>query len=388
MSLWLAVKVVCCSRVLFGSKIIDCTGVESFGTLLSTLGDEHFVDRCVVKVTIKDGKGHQYEVQLGAPLSLCGLDQFHCKAVVFQLAELEASSTNRESSSSPNAFEILMRSQRRILLPQKVSSDTMRADQKMYNDVIDLLASWNVGWSPDSVETVGKRCVKTIVGALWYLDPHHERFSARSLASPASFHKFKGYNDWKRKREKCPQLTQHDLDKHVQAISSLLSQPWSHMNRFKKLKSELVTLVDVMKQYLSYLKKHSDAMKEAHSSTSVLHSVEENILLENRMPTLVCQSEYHLLQEKLLSLPAYHPVFVNDYSSPDRFERRHWLDRLQVELPIKMYRFFHGNSLGTLTFVWKLPSDGSEDPNATAQAISLLNSKQKCTALGRCVKTS
>ena len=138
MSLWLAVKVVCCSRALFGSKIIDCTGVESFGTLLSTLGNKRFVDRCVVKVTIEDGKGQQYEVQLGAPLSLCGLDQFHCKAVVFQLAELEACSTNRESSSSP---EIVMRSQRRILLPQKVSSDTMRADQTMYNDVIDLLAS-------------------------------------------------------------------------------------------------------------------------------------------------------------------------------------------------------------------------------------------------------
>ena len=68
---------------------------------------------------------------------------------------------------------------------------------KIYNDVIDLLASWNVGWSPDSVETVGKRCVKTIVGALWYLDPHHECFSARSFAIPASFHKFKVYNDWK-----------------------------------------------------------------------------------------------------------------------------------------------------------------------------------------------
>ena len=27
--------------------------------------------------------------------------------------------------------------------------------------------------------------------------------------------------------------------------------------------------------------------------------------------------------------------------------------------------------------MWELPSDGSEDPNATAQAISLLNSKQK-----------
>ena len=49
MSLWLAVKVVCCSRVLFGSKIIDCTGVESFGTLQSTLDDKRFIDRCVVK---------------------------------------------------------------------------------------------------------------------------------------------------------------------------------------------------------------------------------------------------------------------------------------------------------------------------------------------------
>ena len=85
-------------------------------------------------------------------------------------------------------------------------------------------------------------------------------------------------------------------------------------------------------------------MKEAHSFTSVLHSVEEIILLENRIPTLVCQSEYRLLQEKLLLLPVYHPVFVNDYSPPDRFEKRHWLDRLQVELHIKMYRFFHENS--------------------------------------------
>ena len=187
-SLRLAVKVVYCSRVLFSSKIIDCKGVESFG-------------RCVVTVTIEDGKGHQYELQLGTPLSFCGQDKFHCKVVVFQLAELEASSTNRESSNNSNAFEILMRSQRKILLPQKVSSDTMRADQKMYNDIFDLLASWNVGWSPDSVETVGKRCVKTIVGTLCYLDPHHERFSARSLAIPASFHKFNGYNDWK-KRER------------------------------------------------------------------------------------------------------------------------------------------------------------------------------------------
>ena len=38
--------------------------------------------------------------------------------------------------------------------------------------MLDLLASWNVGWGPDSVQTVGERCVKTVTSALRYLDPH------------------------------------------------------------------------------------------------------------------------------------------------------------------------------------------------------------------------
>ncbi len=33
-------------------------------------------------------------------------------------------------------------------MPQKVMDEKLRADQRMRNDVIDLLASWNVGWSP------------------------------------------------------------------------------------------------------------------------------------------------------------------------------------------------------------------------------------------------
>ena len=49
MSLWLAVKVVLLFLSSVRLKDNDCTGVESFGTLLSTLGDERFVDRCVVK---------------------------------------------------------------------------------------------------------------------------------------------------------------------------------------------------------------------------------------------------------------------------------------------------------------------------------------------------
>ena len=164
------------------------------------------------------------------------------------------------------------------------------------NDVIDLLASMNVGWSPDMVGVVGERCVKAMVTALWYLDPHHDRFRDRSLAIPPCFMKFKGYNDWRKKKEKRLQLSQCELDKHVQTLSSILSQPWCYKAQFKALQEELVALVEVMKHYLEYLKKHNESVKATHISPSALRTVEDNIMLETRPSVSVCASQYQVLQ--------------------------------------------------------------------------------------------
>ena len=57
--------------MLFGSKIISCSGVETFGGLLSRLEEERFSETNVQKILIQDGKGHNHEVQLDAPLTLC-----------------------------------------------------------------------------------------------------------------------------------------------------------------------------------------------------------------------------------------------------------------------------------------------------------------------------
>ena len=47
-------------------------------------------------------------------------------------------------------------------------------------------------------------------------------------------------------------------------------------------------------------------------------------------------------------------------------------------IKVKMYRYSHGNSLGNMTFVWRVPS---EDHTSTARTIAVLNSKQQlfCT---------
>ena len=312
-SLWLAVKVISGSKTLFGSRIVQCRADESFGQLLSRLDEESFAEKTVELVKIGEG-AQQHEVQLNAPLQLCS--NFSCKTIEFRLA-LVAPAAEKPSK---NAFDVLMSSSRRLLLPQKYNGERLRADQSLYNDVIDMFASWNIGWGPDSVRSIGERCVKTLASALWYLDPHHTQFKDRSCEICGAFAKFQGYNNyWKRKKEKKPQICFVDLDRHVQSLSSILSQPWCHRPHFKQLNTELSVLVEVMRKYCNYLQKHNQSMKEVHSSPSPMREVEENILVEIRSSLSVCDSQYSDIQQKLISLPLYTPVFLNDFSPSDRY---------------------------------------------------------------------
>ena len=108
--------------------------------------EEAFAEKNVEVVKIIGEGPQQHEVQLDAPLQLCS--NFCCKEIKYRLAFIAAA-------------DGLMASSKKVLLPKKYSVERLKADQLLYNDVLDLLASWNVGWGPDSVQTVGECCVKT-----------------------------------------------------------------------------------------------------------------------------------------------------------------------------------------------------------------------------------
>ena len=73
--------------------------------------------------------------------------------------------------------------------------------------------------------------------------------------------------------------------------------------------------------------------------------------------------------------PDYHPVFLNDFAPEDRFDRRKWINKLQLPVTIFMYRYPHGNNLGTLNFAWKVPIE--IDPTQNQRTIAQLNNSQK-----------
>jgi len=99
----------------------------------------------------------------------------------------------------------------------------LRGYQKVRNLVIDMLEEVKAGWASDSVDIIGEKFVRQQSNTLWYLDPHHEKFSL-SIHLPSELHKFQGFNDWKQKKMKQPTLSA-DLDCHIQGLSGIY-QPW------------------------------------------------------------------------------------------------------------------------------------------------------------------
>ena len=108
-----------------------------------------------------------------------------------------------------------MQSRREQRLPAKVKGDKARGDQRMFNDVVDLLGEMNIGWTPDIVGSVGENCIKVLVSSLRYIDPCRKQFVERSIHLPPVLDPLEGHNDWKTKKEKNPQLSYDGLSLHL-----------------------------------------------------------------------------------------------------------------------------------------------------------------------------
>ena len=86
-------------------------------------------------------------------------------------------------------------------LPAKIhSSVTLKADQRLYNDLIDCIELTEARWPRQSLST-GQSFTKALSSALWYLDPHHHTLHERGITLPDKFQKFCGYNEEKKGEE-------------------------------------------------------------------------------------------------------------------------------------------------------------------------------------------
>ena len=168
-------------------SIIKCDTDENFGALMERL-EVNLGSETVAEVTISavadDKFVHSaHTVPLDAPVTL--LETYGCHYVNFYLAT-SSSTISQAQQQLPNALEMLMQNAERLVLPPAAiydsSSDSDQhicGDYRLRNDFIHYLETKKVGWSPSTVSTTGEQFVKTLVSALWCLDPHHQQFIDR-----------------------------------------------------------------------------------------------------------------------------------------------------------------------------------------------------------------
>ena len=66
-------------------------------------------------------------------------------------------------------------------LPTRKGGENPSCNERMYNALLGKFEGLNVGFRSDQVDTLGKRVIDTFCNALWYLDPHHQKFRDRGI---------------------------------------------------------------------------------------------------------------------------------------------------------------------------------------------------------------
>ena len=210
--------------MIIPTSVVKFSASSTFWDLLESVWSEKKLeafDFCPENVTrVRIAKDSAFssscqDVKLQQEVAVCQL--FDCKYVCFNLM---SSKDSQHSAEAPrrSAFDVLMNSATEKVLPVKISpagrSGGLKATERLYNDLLEYLGHLKVGWSRDCVETIGKRFVSSLRDTLWYLDGQHSKFAERGLALPIRLSRFDGYNDWRAKKAKQPQLSQDNLSIH------------------------------------------------------------------------------------------------------------------------------------------------------------------------------
>ena len=185
----------------------------------------------------------------------------------------------------------------------------------------------------------------------------------RSIHVPDAFAK-KGYNDWRKKEMKKPRLSCELLHHHESQLSSLLCQPWLARSVFSIVRKDVEGLLEAIHRYVEYLEQHTASMQQLHHQSEPPRTLDNNVCMYSLPASEVTTSSYTEIGDALASMPEYSPLCLNDFAPTSRYTRRHWLDKLALPYKVMIMKYPHGNSLGTLCFIWRILEQVDETQNA------------------------
>ncbi|GET01947.1 uncharacterized protein LOC111130598 [Rhizophagus clarus] len=295
---------------------------------------EHIVDQYVlrlkeeilekIKVRCSEAKEQTGdEVELGCVISdivsiFGSLFTFHIK--IF---------SDKNKSQPVSAFDILKNAAKKRHLPTFTFSQNPKMNDKLKLDILSYISFHKGGWTCDAVST-GKKFIRELSDALWYVDKCGSKTFNSKYTIPAEFFQFVNCFDPVKDKKERILFTYDELNFHNQNLTAYLKMSWIKHPCFTFLKPSLIKFAN-------------DLQKYAES------------------PTIV--TKYKKLVTAVESTDYWKIINVDQYCPNNSTAKSTYLQNLEEAFTFKIgiYTYHHGNVMNT-TFVWKI------DPNIDESA--------------------
>ena len=79
------------------------------------------------------------------------------------------------------------------------------------------------------------------------------------------------------------------------------------------------------------------------------------------------------MEEKLHGLELYEPLHLADYEPEERYQRRHWIDKLHLSVDVAFMKKSYGGRIGNINIIWKVDRSDEHHDREMGKTLLLIN---------------
>ncbi|CAG8605100.1 7312_t:CDS:1, partial [Scutellospora calospora] len=333
------------TKTIIPDKVVNVLLTEHtlFNNVFNATTNDQFED-CIVRVFLRKPpeKWVYVEERLQGDVSmLFELNFTHIKFVL----DVAETSIQKSSHQGPNAFDLLMKNSQNTQLPELKKENTRR--DLLYNDIICLLQNKEVRWKNAMHNTIGKSFIEHLTAALWYIDPHCIKFTARYLSLGELFNeldqykKDQHYNLFYNTGKHAKSNLKHDkLEQLASSLELSAIQPWAANNNWALIINEVFILISSMRKYANNLEQINQAMKKIHLSDTPARQPANDLKVYTIESCQKINIQYQQLQDFLSNVDDYSETNLERFLPEDIVQCYHYIKNLQIKFPVTLYRYY------------------------------------------------
>lgn len=174
------------------------------------------------------------------------------------------------------------------------------------------------------------------------------------------FLKFDGANDYKRKKQKRPQLTAKDLKLQSRCLFRLISRPFTQE---WVMRGDIETLTFSLQSYVEYLEQANEKQISRQLQMNPVRQIDSSLSIAHRPGQDNFLPCYSRLDGCVTQMAMFQPLFFDeDLHLTEKFkgpeQRFRFFEKLALSVPVHMLRYDPGGGNGAISFLWRVPQDG------------------------------